>query len=94
MTGHYRDYCEARDWAPLRERMFQADLPDAMLEFFRSPRRNDIRRDGKNVRGFRGVKMKAWSGENVDAQDTTDRLGGSDDLPGRVPGERDSAAAW
>jgi len=62
LMAAYRDYCEMRDWEPLRDRSFQAELPDAMLEFYRSPRRNDIRRDGKNVRGFRGVCLQSVCG--------------------------------
>jgi P4 family phage/plasmid primase-like protien len=62
LTAAYRDYCESRDWDPLRERQFQSELPDAMLEFHRAPRRNDVRRDGKNVRGFRGVCLRGAGG--------------------------------
>lgn len=62
LTAAYRDFCESRDWEPLRDRQFQAELPDAMLEYHRAPRRNDVRRDGKNVRGFRGVGFLSSSG--------------------------------
>jgi P4 family phage/plasmid primase-like protien len=58
----YRDYCEARDWEPLRERQFQAELPDAMLDIHRAGRRNDIRSGGKAVRGFRGVRLQPYGG--------------------------------
>lgn len=58
LTEAYRDYCEEREWEPLRDRQFQAELPDAMLEFHRATKRNDVRHDGKSVRGFRGVKLR------------------------------------
>ncbi len=61
LMAAYRDYCESKDWDPLRDRQFQAELPDAMLEYHRAPRRNDIRRDGKNSRGFRGVRLRGPS---------------------------------
>jgi len=61
VTAAYRDYCEAREWDPLRDRQFQAELPDAMLEYHRAIKRNDIRLDGKSVRGFRGVRLQTTS---------------------------------
>ncbi len=72
LMAAYRDYCELRDWEPLRDRSFQAELPDAMLEFYRSPRRNDIRKDGKNVRGFRGVCLRAACGGTQEIPPETD----------------------
>ncbi len=62
LTTAYRDYCETREWEALRERMFQRELPDSMLEFHRVIRSNDIRNEeGKAVRGFRGVRLLASS---------------------------------
>jgi phage/plasmid-associated DNA primase len=58
LMAAYRDFCDSKDWEALRDRQFQAELPDAMLEYHRAPRRNDIRRDGKNARGFRGVRLQ------------------------------------
>jgi phage/plasmid-associated DNA primase len=58
LTEAYRDYCDAREWEPLRDKQFQAELPDAMLEFHRAIRGNDIKHEGKSVRGFRGVKLR------------------------------------
>lgn len=58
ITTAYRDYCEERGWEPLRDRQFQSELPDAMLELFRAIKRNDIVRDGKSCRGWRGVGLK------------------------------------
>ena len=55
----YRDYCDAREWEPLRDREFQAQVPDAMLEYHRATKSHDLRRDGKSQRGFRGLKLKS-----------------------------------
>lgn len=78
LAGGYRDFCEERDWEPLRERQFQAELPDAMLEFHRATRRNDIRRDGKNVRGFRGVQLRACRGKGFKTFESPAQLRFSD----------------
>lgn len=75
LTALYRDYCETRDWEPVRDRHFQAELPDAMLEYHRATKRNDIRRDGKSARGFRGVRLQAGSerpSETSEPQDPGD----------------------
>jgi P4 family phage/plasmid primase-like protien len=75
LAAAYRDYCEARDWEPLRERQFQAELPDAMLDFHRAGRRNDIRAGGKAARGFKGVRLRPYGGGAVGAgPDASDGL--------------------
>lgn len=51
----YQEYCERRGWQALPERKFLTELPDAMLTLHRSVKRTDIKRDGKNQRGFSGV---------------------------------------
>ena len=95
LAAAYRDYCEARDWEPLRERQFQAELPDAMLEFHRAGRRNDIRSGGKAVRGFRGVRLQPYGaggsavGASPDASDGLREVDASetDLFDGASPGE-------
>ncbi|MDD5677462.1 MAG: primase-like DNA-binding domain-containing protein, partial [Kiritimatiellae bacterium] len=65
VTAAYQDYCDDRDWAPLRDRQFQSELPDVMIEYHRAFKRNDIRQpDGKSVRGFRGVRLVMKSGQS------------------------------
>lgn len=55
----YRDFCEDRGWEPLRERRFESDVPEAMMEFHRLPKRTDIKGiEGKNVRGFMDARLK------------------------------------
>ena len=58
IVAKYRDYCENHDWEPLRDKQFQAELPDAMLDYYRAARRNDIKSEGTSVRGFRGVAFR------------------------------------
>jgi P4 family phage/plasmid primase-like protien len=53
----YTDFCDQRGWEPLPIHRLEAKLADAMLEAHRSARRNDIKRAGKNVRGFGGVAL-------------------------------------
>ena len=60
LSTAYRDFCEDRGWEPLRERLFESAVPDAMMEFHRLPKRTDIKGiEGKNVRGFMGAKLKS-----------------------------------
>ena len=94
LTATYRDYCEARDWEPLRDRQFQAELPDAMLEYHRVTKRNDIPRDGKSVRGFRGVRLQTGSERPSELQGHGDEhlpfSDGSDDHREIIPHEQDN----
>jgi len=94
LTATYRDYCEARDWGPLRDRQFQAELPDAMLEYHRATKRNDIPRDGKSVRGFRGVRLQTGSERPSELQGQGDEhlpfSDGSDDHREIIPREQDN----
>lgn len=87
ITTAYRDYCEGRDWEPLRDQQFQQQLPDAMLEYHRAPRRNDIQRDGKSVRGYRGVQLLGRPSDDSRTTQTPTKTNeirhadDSDDLP-------------
>ncbi len=53
----YTDFCDQRGWEPLPIHRFEAKIADAMLEIHRSARRNDIKRAGKNARGFAHVAL-------------------------------------
>lgn len=55
----FNNYCDNRGWQTLPERVFQNQLPDAMLNIHRSARRNDIPRDGKSQKGYSGFKVIA-----------------------------------
>lgn len=56
VTG-YIHYCEAKGWNARPSRKVEGQLPDAIQEIHRLTRRNDIQRDGKAARGYRGLRM-------------------------------------
>lgn len=60
------------------------------MDIHRAPRRNDVRRDGKNIRGFCGVCLKSCSEIPFEASAAPLTLPLSDD-PGSVPCAVDSA---
>ena len=53
----YVGFCESMNWSPLAENAVQRALPDIMLDLFRASRRQDIKRDGRSQRGFKGVVL-------------------------------------
>lgn len=53
----YVEYCKAQDWVPLSFQAFTSRLPDLMVEFHDSHKRNDIVRGGSVVRGFKGIRF-------------------------------------
>lgn len=59
LSTAYVHYCEERGWNPLPTRKLEGALPDAILEIHRASKRNDILRDAKNQRGYRGIRLLA-----------------------------------
>lgn len=57
LSTAYVHYCEERGWNPLPQRKLESMLPDAILEVHRIAKRNDIQRDGKGQRGYRGIRL-------------------------------------
>jgi phage/plasmid-associated DNA primase len=57
LTAAYVRFCEMRTWNPLPARKVEQVLTDLMLEIHRMARRNDIQRDGKAQRGYRGLRV-------------------------------------
>lgn len=57
LIAAYVRFCEVRTWNPLPARKVEQVLVDLMLEIHRMARRNDISRDGKAQRGYRGVRI-------------------------------------
>lgn len=53
----YHDYCESAELTPVSTHAFQQRVADVMLKLHRSPRRNDILRNSRAVRGWKGVKI-------------------------------------
>lgn len=57
LTAAYIAFCEHRAWTPLPTAKVEKTLPDTLLEVHRMARRNDIQRDGKAQRGYRGLRV-------------------------------------
>ena len=57
LTAAYFDYCDSRGWEARSRRRFETAVADTMMEIHRAARRNDIRRDGKNQRGYSRVRL-------------------------------------
>ncbi|RBP41471.1 P4 family phage/plasmid primase-like protein [Roseimicrobium gellanilyticum] len=54
----YAEMCREHGWKPLSERKLQNALGELMLTHHGLHRSHDIKRDGKSVRGFRGIAVK------------------------------------
>jgi len=54
----YTSYCISAGWSPTPLRLAQSSLDDLMLELFSAAKVHDIKRDGKNQRGFRYVRFR------------------------------------
>jgi len=54
----YFRFCASRDWTPQPAKTVERSLTDALLEAHGVSRRHDIRRDGRNVRGWSGVILR------------------------------------
>lgn len=52
-------FCKERSWAVLSERDIQNRLPDYIYQTFGLSKRTDILREGKNRRGYRGLRLQA-----------------------------------
>ena len=57
LIAAYFDYCDSRGWESRSRRRFETAVADVMMEIHRAARRNDIRRDGKNQRGYSHVRL-------------------------------------
>jgi P4 family phage/plasmid primase-like protien len=51
----YGEFCAEMTWQPLPLRKFESEMPDVVMEVLRVARRNDIKRNEKNQRGYFGV---------------------------------------
>lgn len=58
LTEEYYHYCASRDWTPLPARQAKQTFADGMLERYGASQRHDIRREGRSVRGWRGVTLR------------------------------------
>ena len=53
----YFDYCSDRGWVAFTSKHVERELPDIMLELFRSARNTHVERDGKRQRGYPNVSF-------------------------------------
>jgi putative DNA primase/helicase len=53
----YHDYCRENNWKPVPGAKFQVRIPDLLCQEHGVLRRNDIRRDGHAVRGYKGISL-------------------------------------
>jgi putative DNA primase/helicase len=53
----YATFCPDRGWRSLPITEIETEIPGLMLDNFRVTKAHSISRDGKNVRGFRGVSL-------------------------------------
>ena len=55
ITRAYAHYCPEKGWSALPETQIGRELPDLMLELFRTVKAHSCQREGKAARGFRDV---------------------------------------
>ncbi len=60
----YAHYCPERGWDPLPESKINHQLQTIMMDLFQVIRTNNCQRDGKAVRGFRGVAFTNGEGRS------------------------------
>ena len=56
LLGYHR-ICQEKNWKPVAAHTFQTRLPDLLAGQLNVTRRNDIKRDGRTVRGFKHVTL-------------------------------------
>ena len=54
----YADFCPKKGWNPKHITVIRKELESLMLELFSRTKAHSIMREGKNLRGFRGVTFK------------------------------------
>lgn len=72
LSAAYIHFCEDRGWNPLPTRKVDAALPDALLEVHRVAKRNDILRDFKNQRGYRGIRLLVAAAPQDEGKEAVD----------------------
>jgi phage/plasmid-associated DNA primase len=59
LQEHYCAYCEKQGWIPKIQHTFSKESPNVIMEKFGRPLSTDIRRVGRNQRGYRYLKYVA-----------------------------------
>jgi putative DNA primase/helicase len=54
----YAEYCDSKGWEALPTAKFDRAIPDAMRDVHRAEKRQDIKRSGKNARGYYRVRLR------------------------------------
>ena len=58
LTVAYANYCDSKGWEALPVAKFERAIPDAMRDVHRSEKRTDIKRFGRNNRGYYRVRLR------------------------------------
>ena len=53
----YHEFCDARSWDAVATGSLEKNLPNLMLELYRTTKQNSIKRDGTARRGYKRVKL-------------------------------------
>lgn len=53
----YYKKCERQKWTPVASHAFRTRVPDLLAQMFKTTRRNDIKREGRAVRGFKNIAL-------------------------------------
>jgi len=72
----YAEYCPDQGWNPLPITVLYKQLPELMLELFRTIKANSIQRDGKGHKGFRRVGFKRGVGGGNETPESLRRRSG------------------
>lgn len=59
----YFDYCSERGWVAFSSKKVERDLPDIMLEHFRSALNSHVERNAKRQKGYPNVSLREVSNE-------------------------------
>ena len=63
LVEDYAAYCPEKKWQALPITEVQNKIETLMLDLFGVTKRHDVKRNGKNQRGFSGVKLRAGGEE-------------------------------
>ena len=58
LLTNFRDFCGQHGWGLLPRRMIESNLPDYIYSRFGLSKRTDVKRNGKNNRGYYGLRIK------------------------------------
>ena len=53
----YVGYCDVMGWTPVGANEVERQLPDVILQLFGFSKRNDCRRQGRAVRGWKNIRL-------------------------------------